>query len=70
MTYDHVKPDSSFQELGSDKENFFMGENELTSIILNRCFTSIYNTQVNIIKKMQTSFISTLNYNINSYRII
>lgn len=70
MTYDHVSPDSSIQNLGNDIENFYMGENEQTSIVLNRCFMNIYNIQVNILKKMQTKFISTLNYNLNTYKII
>lgn len=70
MTYDHVSPDSSIQTLGSDIENFFVGENEQASIILNRCFMNIYNVQVNILSKMQTMYISTLNYNLNTYKII
>lgn len=70
ITYDHIEPDNSISELTENKENFFIGENEQTSIILNRCFINLYNVQVNILKKMQTKFASSINYNFNSYTII
>jgi hypothetical protein len=70
LTYDHTNSDSTIQNLATDSENFYMGENEQTSIVLNRAFKNIYTTQVNILDKMQAKYVSSLNYNINSYKII
>lgn len=70
MTYDHIQPDSSIQNLGIDSENFLIGDNEQMSAIANRCFLNIWNVQLNILDKIQTIYLSTLNYNLNAYRII
>ena len=70
MVYNGIEVDSSIANTGNDQENFFIGENEQISIVLNRCFINLYKVQVNILKKIQTKFSSDILYNQNSYNII
>lgn len=70
MVYDHVETDASIINEAPNQEDFMIGENENTSIILNRCFLNIYNIQLNICKKIQTKYLSSINYNTNNYQII
>lgn len=70
LTYDHINIDKSIQLLGDDQRNFIFGENEQTAIVLNRCFTNLYNVQLNIIEKMQTKFTSSIQYGMNTFKII
>lgn len=70
MTYDNILVDYSIQDIASDSTNFFVGENEQTSLLLNRCFTNIYNAQLNILEKMQTIYSSSISYNLSTYKLI
>lgn len=70
MTYDSITMDYSVASNNIAVENFIFGENERVSIVLNRCFENIYKTQLDILKKIQTKFISATNYNLHAFKSI
>ena len=70
MTYDSITMDYSIASNNIAVENFIFGENERVSIVLNRCFENVYKTQLDILNKIQTKFISATNYNLHAFKSI
>jgi hypothetical protein len=71
IVYDSLVLDDYFNMLQINNEaDYFIHDNEITSIIVNRTLESIYNLQEKIINKMQTTFMATQSYVNNTSRII
>lgn len=70
MTLDYIKADATIQKTLYDIENYIVGENEQTSLVLNRCFENIINSQLNILEKLQVEYNNSIRYNKNNYSII
>lgn len=71
MIYDSIILDEYFQRLSVENiEDFFIHENEPTSIIVNRIFERIWDLQHRLIRHMQTTYIAQPSFTNNSFRII
>lgn len=71
IVYDNMLFDDYFAKLEMGNEaNYFVHDNEVVSIVVNRVFEIIYDIQQKIIDNMQTKFMATQSYVNNSSRII
>lgn len=71
MIYDSIILDDYFQNLSIENiEDFFIHENEPTSIMINRIFERIWELQQRLINHMQTTYVAQPSFTNNSFRII
>ena len=71
IVYDNMILDDYFNKLEIDNSsNYFIHDNEVVSIVVNRVFENIHNIQQRILDKMQTTFMSTQSFVNNTSRII
>jgi hypothetical protein len=71
IVYDNMVLDDYFNKLKIDNDsNYFVHDNEVISIVVNRVFENIHNIQQRILDKMQTTFMSTQSFVNNTSRII
>lgn len=71
IVYDNMLLDDYFSKLQFGNEaDYFVHDNEVVSIVVNRIFEKIHNVQQLILDKMQTKFIAAQSYVNNTSRII
>lgn len=71
IVYDNLILDDYFNLLQINNDaDYFIHDNEVTSIIVNRTLESIHNLQEKIINRMQTTFMATQSYVNNTSRMI
>jgi hypothetical protein len=71
IVYDNLVLDDYFNKLQINNESdYFVHDNEVNSIIINRTLEGIYDLQEKIINKMQTTFMATQSYINNTSRMI
>lgn len=71
MVFDQLVVDNVLQQLKTiDNHNFFIYNNEATSIIVNRVFESIWEVQEKLVNHIKTKAVSTPAFTNNSFRTI
>lgn len=71
MVYDELKLNDFFQQLRiENNDNFFIHDNEPSSIVINRIFEELFEIQNKILKEMQTRYIAQPAFTNNSFKII
>lgn len=71
VVYDSMILDDYFQKMRiENNDDFFIHENEPTSIVVNRIFEKIYDLQLKFISHMGAKFISSPSFTNNNFRII
>lgn len=71
IVYDNMIFDDYFAKLDMGNEaNYFVHDNEVVSIVVNRVFEIIYDIQQKLIDNMQTKFMAAQSYVNNTSRII
>lgn len=71
IVYDNMLLEDYFANLQLGNEaNYFVHDNEVISIVVNRIFEKIHNVQQLILNKMQTKFMAAQSYVNNTSRII
>ena len=71
IVYDNLIIDDYFNNLQINNDaDYFIHDNELTTVIVNRTLENIYNLQKKILARMQTTFMATQSWVNNVSRII
>lgn len=71
VVYDSIILDDYFQLMRiENNDDFFIHDNEPTSIVINRIFEKIYDLQSKFISHMNAKFISSPSFTNNNFRII
>lgn len=71
VVYDSIILDDYFQTMRiENNDDFFIHDNEPTSIVINRIFEKIYDLQSKFISHMNAKFISSPSFTNNNFRII
>jgi hypothetical protein len=71
IVYDNMILDDYFAKLNLGNEtDYFVHDNEVISIVINRIFENIHNIQQKLLDKMQTKFMASQSYVNNTSRII
>lgn len=71
MVFDQLILDNFFQQLKIDNNHdFFIFNNESTSIIVNRTFENVWDIQQKILDHIKAKYISTPSFTNNTFRII
>ena len=71
IIYDNIILDDYFAKLNLGNEaDYFVHDNEIISIVVNRIFENIHNIQQKLLDKIQTKFMASQSYVNNTSRII
>lgn len=71
MVFDQLILDNFFQQLKlSNKDDYFIHDNEAVGIIVNRVFENVWNIQHEMLEKIKAKYISTPSFTNNTFRII
>lgn len=71
MIFDQLVLDNYFQQLKlTNKDDYFVHDNEQVSILVNRIFDNIWNVQYEILNKIKAKYIAAKSFDNNTFRII
>lgn len=71
MIFDQLVLDNFFQQLKlSNKDDYFIHDNEQVSILVNRVFDNIWQIQYEILNKIKAKYSAAKSFDNNSFRII
>lgn len=71
MVFDQLILDNFFQQLKlTNKDDYFIHDNEPSNIIVNRVFENVWNIQDSILRKMKAKYMSVPSFTNGTFRII